>query len=254
VSVRRTTILVTLALAGFAAVYGALVLLDLLARHDVRTTQALRMPAKGALQLDTGSGDVTIEAGSGPPRVEAVTRRGLFGSPAVRVVRGAHGRIAVDAPCRFPSSVLSCSTTLRVVVPPGTAVRATSGSGNVTVRGLRGDLVAGTASGDIELEGVGGGTVRADTGSGSITATAVTGRRLQAKTGSGDIDVSATSAPDDAVMQTGSGDVSLTVPDEVYDVRADTGSGDKQVGVRTDPASPRHLQVRTGSGDLKVGD
>ena len=33
----------------------------------------------------------------------------------------------------------------------------------------------------------------------------------------------------------------------------DTGSGDEQIGVRTDPDSPRKIRARTTSGDATVG-
>ena len=54
--------------------------------------------------------------------------------------------------------------------------------------------------------------------------------------------------------QTTSGDVHVALPDTAeYDVDLDTGSGDPQIGVRTDPESPRKISRSTNSGDASVG-
>lgn len=249
---RRLALVTTLLLGGLAAAYGALVLLDLLARDEVRTSRPLTLPARGALMLDTGAEDVTVEAAAGAPRLEARARRGVFGGGDVRIVQAAGGRVSVKTDCGFPRTVLACGGSLRVLVPPGTAVEIDAGSGDIDVRGIRARVFADTGSGDIRVDDVAGPELRLDTGSGDVAGAGVRAARLQAKTGSGNIELTADGAPDDVFVDTGSGDVEMTVPDEVYDVGAESGSGDQEVTVRSDSASARRLRVKTGSGDVTV--
>lgn len=250
---RRLVIVSTLAFGGLFAAYGALLLLDLLARHEIRTSQALVLQAGGGLELQTGSGDVTVQAAGGAPRIEASSNRGLFdGGSAARIVQDASGRLSVRTDCDFPSSLFSCRGNLRVLVPSGTAVEVGAGSGDVDVDGIRGGVVADTGSGNVRLENVGGPDVRVETGSGDISGGGLTAMRLRGETGSGNVELTATGAPDDVFVDTGSGDVEMTVPDETYDVGTQTGSGDQQVTVRSDSRAPRRLRVQTGSGNVTV--
>ena len=139
---RRTALFLTLALGALAAAYGALVVLDQLARHDVRTTRALAVSDRNELNVGTGSGDVTVEAGTGRPRLEVRSQDGLFGAAKVRVERNTPGRLAVRSSCGFPRALLPCDASIRVVVPASAAVRVTTGSGEVTVRGIQGGVMA----------------------------------------------------------------------------------------------------------------
>lgn len=224
--------------------------LDALARADVpRDPIAL---GDGPLRLDTDSGDVEVVAGSGPPRLEVRAVGGLFGDGQVDVDRGPGGSVSVDAGCGFPSLAFSCESSLRAVVAPGTRVEVSTGSGEVTVTGVRGGVIAESGSGDVALRGVGGERVSVDTGSGEITGTGIAADALRAETGSGDLDLTLSRAPRSAVLDTGSGEVALSVPDVGYRVAVDTGSGDERIDVRQDPAATRRIDVETGSGDVSV--
>lgn len=245
---RAAVLLVSLALAA----YGGLVLLDLLAREEVRTVRTLAMPADRRLAIETGSGDVSVVAAAGAPRVELRTQSGLFGAPELRVAEGADGRVSVETSCGAVLGLLECSGELRVLVGEENAVAVDTGSGEVAVRGIHGGVVAKTGSGDVTLADVGGAEVRAETGSGEIGGTGVAARRLWADTGSGDVAMVLTGSPEAATVKTGSGEVDLTVPDVVYAVSTDTGSGESRVTVRSDANSRRRLRVTTGSGDLRV--
>ena len=105
-------LLVSLALAA----YGGLVLLDLLAREEVRTVRTLAMPADRRLAIETDSGDVSVVAAAGAPRIELRTQSGLFGAPALRVAQGADGRVSVETSCGAVPGLLGCSGELRVLV------------------------------------------------------------------------------------------------------------------------------------------
>lgn len=246
----RVAAVLTLALGGLASAYGALLLLDLLARHEVTRAQALALPSDGRLVLDTGSGDVGVEGTGGAPRLVVRAVQGLFGDGEARAVRGGDGRLAVRAECGFLS--FDCRASLQVLVPARTALDLRTGSGKIDVEGVQGGLVADTGSGDVSLQDVGGPAVTVDTGSGAITGGGVSAGRLRAQTGSGNVSLVVVRAPDDVDIDTGSGEVALLVPDVVYDVGSETGSGESRVTVRSDSGSPRRLRVKTGSGDVMV--
>lgn len=247
---RRPLIVATLLFGGLVAVWGALVLLDLMARTEERSVRPLDLRG-GALSLRTDSGDLEVVAAAGPARLEVRSTTGLFGGPGTRVSPGDDGALFVQTNCTGPFS-LSCSGSLRVLVPPGTRVTLSTGSGELDVRGTRGGVLASTGSGDIDLTDVAGADVVAETGSGDVTGRGMDARRLRAKTGSGEVGVALVRPPEDVVVDTGSGDADLRVPDAGYAFALDTGSGDERVGVRQDPASPRRIRMTTGSGDITV--
>ncbi len=245
---RRSVTVLALVIGGLTAVWGALVLLDLLARAERVSSQPLDV--RGGLVLETTSGDLEVVARPGPARLELRSVRGLFGGPGTRVER-ADGRLEVRTNCTGPFSV-SCSGSLRVLVPPGTRVALGTGSGEIVVRGVQDGVTAETGSGDIRLEDVSGSEVSADTGSGEVQGTGVAADRVRTETGSGDVRMLLGRAPRDVFVDTGSGEVDLRLPDVGYRVATDTGSGDEQVGVRQDPGAGRSLRVETGSGDVRI--
>lgn len=143
-----------------------------------------------------------------------------------------------------------------------------TGSGDVEAREVAGPLTAETGSGDIRLVSKGG-DVRVHTGSGTVELRGVNGS-LQAETGSGDVTV--------VGVQTGtweirahSGNVELELPnDAAFDLDASTGSGELVVGrpvtmiIQGKVREARHsvigkvggggprLTIHTGSGDVRI--
>lgn len=99
-------------------------------------------------------------------------------------------------------------------------------SGDVTASDLDGDVVAGTSSGDVVLRGVRG-DVRAAAVSGDLHLTGVAGRAVTARSTSGDVVFGGVLAPDGRyTLTTHSGDVLLALPtDARADVTVQTYSG-----------------------------
>jgi hypothetical protein len=142
-----------------------------------------------------------------------------------------------------------------------------TGSGEVVVRDITGDVKVKTGSGDFQAIRVGG-TVTADLGSGRIDLNSVKGKTL-VTTSSGDIDGTALesevtanadsgrvelnlTAAKSVVVDTGSGDVTVRLPGGPYKVSGTSGSGERSINVPTDPAAALQLTVNTGSGDVRV--
>jgi hypothetical protein len=133
----------------------------------------------------------------------------------------------------------------------GTSVDGTlrfdSGSGDITLRDFKGEVVADTGSGDVNASS-GHGSFKCNTGSGDCTLKTFSGERLDLDTGSGDIHVTDSSARF-VKADTGSGGVHVDVNDS-EEISADTGSGD--VSVQAAGAHLARIKADTGSGDVNL--
>lgn len=185
----------------------------------------------GDLYLDTGSGDITAHGASGILNLDT-------GSGNV-TVDGADGDVSID-----------------------------TGSGNVEVRSIRGPaLSVDTGSGDVTVEGAEAREVEVDTGSGGVTLLGLRSGRVGVDTGSGDVTVETAAGSASIEIDTGSGDVTVSVPpDYAGDVRLETSSGrmatelpitllrrsDDEIAGRIGEGGSAHIEVDTGSGDIRI--
>ena len=222
------------------------------ARVEGRFDRTLTVSGVVHLDLTTGSGDITIKAGSSDQVVVhgTISSSGWFSSSdsAVHQVEsnppiqqnGNDIRIGYNLPEDVKRHV---SISYEVTVPSDVAVRAHSGSGNVNVEGVRGEVQAQTGSGDIRLRDLGS-RGHAETGSGGIRAQDVAAP-FYAHTGSGDIDAALTGSGD-VDIQSGSGSVQLR--GVKGGLRARTGSGN--IGADGNVTGP--WQLHTGSGNIRM--
>jgi hypothetical protein len=134
--------------------------------------------------------------------------------------------------------------TVSVTCPPSFNLDLDTGSGEIQVEGISGELVFDTGSGAINGSGLQG-TVQSDTGSGKIIIDGLQGD-LSADTGSGSI--SAAGLSGSFAGDTGSG--SISVSGSLSRFTADTGSG--SVTIRSDQPLLNDSLVDTGSGSISV--
>ncbi|GAA0979105.1 DUF4097 family beta strand repeat-containing protein [Acrocarpospora macrocephala] len=179
-----------------------------------------------ALAVDAGSGDVIVNESdrTGIQVTETLNYRGAQPTDG-HEVSGDTLRLAYD--CN------DCSIDYRVEVPRGLNVRVDTGSGTITLRSLTGPIDVSTGSGDIEANGL-------------------TSKTALADTGSGDVELRFNAAPDNTQVTSGSGEGVVYVPKGTYHVTLQSGSGEHTVQVAQDPASPKKITIKTGSGDVKV--
>ncbi len=204
------------------------------------------------LQVETGSGSIDVRTGSSS-EVRVVghiwASEWFSGNAEERVKRlennppiqqsGNDIRIGhIDD----PELKRNISVSYELVVPSNTQLRASSGSGSVTIAGISGTLEAGTGSGNLKLSNIGSG-VRAHTGSGGIEIDGAKGN-VYARTGSGSIHATNVAGGFDG--ETGSGHLTLeqTSPGSV---RAETGSGGLELH-----NLHGSLQAQAGSGNIKA--
>ena len=223
------------------------------ARAEGHFDRTLQVSGTVSLDVTTGSGDVTIKAGS----TDKVVVHGTVHSNndwfsnaenAVHTVEsnppiqqnGSSIRIGYDLPEDVRRHV---SISYQITVPADATVQAHSGSGSLGVEGVRAEVQAQTGSGEIRVRDVGGRS-RVQTGSGGIRAENVAAP-FYAHTGSGDIEAELTGSGD-VDVQTGSGGIRLR--GVKGGLRARSGSGD----LSADGSVGGPWSLHTGSGSIRL--
>jgi len=157
----------------------------------------IRVPADTAVDVRSGSGDITASGLAGPVRLET-------------------GSGDVDATGLTGDSDLHTS------------------SGDVNVRGLRGDTSLRTGSGDVNAEDAETANMVADTASGDVELDfALAPQMVDASTASGDVDISVPDGTYRVEDDSGSGETHRNVksdPAATRVIRAQTSSGDIVIG------------------------
>jgi hypothetical protein len=259
--------------------------------HFERT---LNVSSQPDLYVSTGSGNINVHAGNGNQihivghvhagwsafgdvneRIQRIVQSPpiLQNGNTVRIGEVAshelYNNISIDYDITAPAAVaLNLRSGSGDVTTDhlGRYLSATSGSGTVRAHGVAGPAELSSGSGDLELDELAAGDVKAKTGSGNIHIRGLNGG-LNARAGSGDItaDGHLTGA---ATLSSGSGNVKLHLgPDAHFNLEASTGSGDIRVyypGAPQMGASLHHhmtapingggppLEVRTGSGNVEI--
>jgi hypothetical protein len=202
----------------------------------------------GGLEIDTGSGDVTVDVHDGKLLVDT-------GSGNVEVGE-AREDVTID----------TGSGDVRVMRMAGRGLVDT-GSGNVEVDQFQGTALSiDTGSGDVRVGDGSTGTLDVDTGSGDIRVEGLEMEVFHGDTGSGDVVVkTALIKTRDMLVDTGSGSVKiLGGADASFDLEAEQGSGELVVGYSDAQYKVRRgrevygatrgdrrtkIRVDTGSGD-----
>ena len=232
--------------------------------------RTLTVTGRVRLELKNASGDVDITSGEpGEVRIRGEYRiRGWsFGGQRRRVEDlkdhppiEQHGNFIRVGEQR--ESLRNISIRYTVVVPAETEVRASTGSGDLRLTGVRGPVKLSTGSGDVTAEDLGA-DAALSTGSGDILLRNLQGR-VETSTRSGDIHIQ--QAKGDVRASTGSGNV--RVEDVGGRLTTETGSGDIEVDgigadlrmtagsgsltVRGNPARSTFWELDTGSGDIEL--
>lgn len=268
---RRTAVAAAL-LAGLALVPSPVAA----QRAEGSFERTLTVTADPSIEIVTGSGQVEVRPGSAGRleihgRVRADDgwrgRRGrLSAEERVRRIEanppieqsGTSVRIGHIADDELAGGI---SISYTVSVPPGSFLRAKTGSGSQQIEGVAGGVEASSGSGSLTLRKIGK-NLRASTGSGSIEADGVDGT-LDASTGSGSIRANGVSGAVSAksgsggieVEQTGGGDVHVSSSSGSVRVRgvrgaltASTASG----GLTIDGSLEGDWRLSAASGTIRI--
>jgi hypothetical protein len=229
----------------------------------------LAVPVHGStVSLSAGAADVQVTQATGSTlRLTGKATYSLFRSDVTW--QTTPSGVIISPQCHFFVGI--CSFSFHAVLPAGKRAVLSDGSGNLTLRGLTGPVIAGSGSGDVQAN-VLTGTVNLQTGSGNITGSALSGPKVTLKAGSGNvafdslesqdvvvtdgsgnIDLTFTRAPTRVKVTNSSGNVNLVLPRGVrYQVNATTNSGNRNVGVLQTSAPDHVITVTDGSGNVSV--
>jgi DUF4097 and DUF4098 domain-containing protein YvlB len=273
-------LLLTVSTAAFAA--------------DNQFDRTLNVTGQSDLYVSTSSGDITLHAGSDSQiHIVGHVHAGwaMFGDVQGRIQRiiesppiaqngnsirvgestdrDLFNNISIDYDITAPASValnLHSSSGDITIDHLGRYLSATSSSGDIRAHGLNGPAELGTSSGEIVLEEVGSGDIKARSSSGDIKVQGLNGG-FMARSSSGEIQAQGhlTAA---ANLTSSSGSIKLHLtPDAHFNLEASTGSGNIHVnfpGAPQQSDNSRHhltapingggppLEVRTGSGDVQI--
>jgi hypothetical protein len=202
------------------------------------------------LEVESHSGDITVRSGpAGSVSIRGKIYVGdhwLFGNRHIDVsdieqhppLRQDGNSIRVDY-----VNARDISVDYEITVPPDTAIRTHSGSGDQTVEGTHGNADLESGSGDMKLSQITG-EIHIRTGSGNVRAREISGP-VHGGAGSGDLEVEETGSGD-IDLHTGSGNVTVRGIQGAF--RADAGSGD----ITAEGMMGGAWEVRTGSGNVRV--
>ena len=216
--------------------------------------QVYETPGSVSLQIKLPSGRVVVTTVDEPRTSVELVSLGRRGRDALEEVsvrleeRGDGHVVTIEQLPRFRWGPVQITwddaVEARITCPPGTDLDFSTGSGSLRVDGELGDVVAKTASGDVDLDRVRG-TLGVKTASGDIrvrearseaTLTTVSGelqidafeRTLGARAVSGDVRIGTVRAP--VTVSTTSGDIRLDCV-EAGEVQAQSVSGDARIGI-----------------------
>lgn len=215
--------------------------------ETVETTHFVIDVPVESVTFDLGAGDVHVEEGDVEfIQVERVMHYTCNPPNVVESVTGTDLLLGVDCDC------WSCAVDYALIVPVGTHLFGGTGSGDIDLAGLAGDVALETGSGDVDASCLSG-DVSLSTGSGDVDGSCLSAANVVVSTGSGDVDLELVEVPALVVIGTGSGDVDLGVPAGTYSVDVDTGSGDVDMdGVTLESGAESRIEVSTGSGDVEI--
>ncbi len=223
----------------------------------------LRAPRSTDLDVETGSGPVTVSGIRGSIRLATgqgdINVRDTAGSLSIETGSGD----VVAESCQGVLELDNGQGTVTVKAARGD-FKLETGSGSFTLTDLAGNLDVETGSGRVGVSRIRG-DLKVEAGSGDVILEGVASRRVQVGTGSGDVSVEGYPLPDGCwELETGSGDVRLAIPaTTACRLSVETGSGaiDCRLPLRGREEEPGCLrgvlnrpdasvEVLTGSGEV----
>lgn len=200
----------------------------------------------------TVDGDVQVQPGPTGQVMVTIHKVWSFQQPTVSETQSGNA-ITVSASCPGVQFGGTCSTSVRMTVPPAMALDLASQNGNVSASGVKGALDLHSGGGDVNVASVSG-PLRLSSDNGNVTGTGLTSTQAQASSDDGDVDLTFATVPTTVTASTDNGNVSVGLPHgpTAYLVSASTDNGNRSVGVHTDSASDRHIVVDSSNGDVSV--
>lgn len=198
------------------------------AKRHVSIAYEVTVPADTTLQVNTGSGEISVEGVRSPAKLHTGSGdiRAKDLGPQSRLETGS-GSVHADS-VAAPSYASTGSGSIQADLTGGGDVDVHTGSGGIRVRGVNGGLRARTGSGELTVDGNVKGPWQLHAGSGSI-------RMALSSSGGFNLDV-----------HTGSGSIHSDLP---ITVQGTFGRHELKGSVR---GGGPDVEVSTGSGDIDI--
>lgn len=134
------------------------------------------------------------------------------------------------------------------------SVDAITGTGDVLLADARGPVSVQSSNGNMAISNAST-SVHVTAGTGSVVATGLAGSAFSATVQNGNIGLSFTTAPHDVAATTRTGSVTVRVPfnDIRYQLHLKTDTGRVVSGIPNDPSSTRVIRELTANGDVVLG-
>jgi len=232
-------------------VWGATELVDLLAHEERTLVRTFDARSVDAVDVEVDRGSVSVTAGDvDEVTVEAHVSDGLLRTEHEQVVDGSS--LVLRGHCRALLSHF-CAVDYEVRVPPDVAVLIRTDDGRIRVDGTDGPVDVASDNGTIELFDVRG-DVLAESDNGSLRGEGLVAGEVRASTDNGSIVFGFAEPPTLVDADSDNGSVELRLPEVAggYRVTMDTDVGDTDLGVATDPDSPRSITATTDNGSVRV--
>jgi NADH:ubiquinone oxidoreductase subunit K len=233
-----------------AAVVLALGLVAVAVRRREQRTVSFDAATVQQVEVVLRAGAVTFTVGDDSTvRVHRTTRWAL--AKPVTSERVDDGVLRIEAVAQRPWH-LGGDVEYLVELPASTSsVRASTGTGALSVTEVSSDVALQTGAGQVTLTRVGG-SLTAATRAGTISGDGLACHELDVETNAGSIALSFDVPPSRVNARTNAGGIELTVPAERYAVEATVHTGQVEVGVPNDPSAERRLVVHSNAGAVHV--
>jgi hypothetical protein len=198
-----------------ATLVGGLLALDL-ATNDSRHATTQFSGTVNVLDVDLEAGSLRVVGTAGAAiTVDVTVHGGLHRASHSEAMVGDHLRLHAD--CGLDLIAPSCSADYVVHLPSHVAIVGEANGANINVVGTSGDV-------DLSING-------------------------------GNVDMQFASAPRTVKAETNGGKIVIALPNDAdgYRVDAEAEGGSTHVGIRTDPASERLIDVHANGGNISVG-
>lgn len=160
------------------------------------------------------------------------------------------GILQVRVACSRLAQLRGCLTPVRLVVPPGVAVVASTQAGAIVASGLGTGADLRTEAGSIDVHDLAG-PIHLRSEAGSLRGSVLTGT-IEARTTTGAIALRVIEDARQLVATTEVGTIDLTVPDATYQVDVGTTLGGTDVGISHTPGAERTLAARSELGSVRI--
>lgn len=201
-----------------------------------------------ALVVVAGAGDIAVV---GDPAVEAIAVEAKIHGDCAELRHSRDGdAVTLSHECCGWSD---CVVDWTIVVPTNLSIDLETGTGDLKVRGITGDVRLETGAGDVSLATLAAPTLVAQTGAGDVTGHDLRCADVHVETGAGDLTLELADRPASVWGSSGFGDVELALPGGQYRLDVETGFGEVALsGIDRADAADASLRLHTGFGDIAI--